>query len=61
MNKNMKWKIAVDMLLILQLLSENITRVHMLNNFHIDLNKDNDILVFPVNVLTGGIFQRASW
>ena len=61
MNKNMKWKTAVDMLLILQLLSENITRVHMLNNFHIDLNKDNDILVFPVNVLTGGIFQRASW
>ena len=61
MNKNMKWKAAVDMLLILQLLSENITRVRMLNNFHIDLNTDNNILVFPVNVLTGGSFQRASW
>ena len=49
------------MLLILQLLSENTTWVRVLNNFHVDLNKDNNILVFPVIVLTGGIFQRASW
>ena len=61
LNKNMKWKTAVDMLLILQLLSENTTWVRVLNDFHVDLNKDNNILVFPVIVLTGGIFQRASW
>lgn len=49
--KNMKRKIAV--LLISQLLSGNITQVLVLNNFHVDLNDDNSISVFSLEVLAG--------